>query len=241
MFNPHHAISIWINNDIFASTEDQYDHLVVEVTNLRMATPKRGALMKSKPPLRATAAIAALALFTIWITWQAKTLESRSQGAEQVSVMHHKPAPDFRLPALDGRTISLADYRGKKVVVSFWASWCGPCRLELPVLRSFFDKTYRRDGDFEILAINLDEDREAAEAAAEQAKLPFPVLLDPGQKIANAFGVQGIPALFVIDKTGHVDYGGVGFNPGLEYILAGQLGIDPKVLATGGPHVSASH
>jgi peroxiredoxin len=197
--------------------------------------------MQSKPPLRTTAAIAALALFTIWITWKAKTMESRSQGAEQISVMLHKRAPDFRLPALDGRTISLSDYRGKKVVVSFWASWCGPCRLELPVLRSLFDKTYRRDGDFEILGINLDEDREAAAAAAEQAKLPFPVLLDPGQKTANAFGVQGIPALFVIGKNGDVDYAGVGFNPGLEYILARQLGIDPKVLSAGGPHVSAGH
>lgn len=197
--------------------------------------------MKSEPRFRATAAIVGLALFTIWITWQAKSLESRSVGRGQVSAMLHKPAPDFRLPALDGRTISLTDYRGKKVVVSFWASWCGPCRLELPVLRSFFDKAYQRGGEFEILAINLDEGREAAEAAAEQEKLRFPVLLDPNQRIANAFGVQGIPALFVISKNGYVEYGSVGFNPGLEYILAGHLGIDPKVLGTGGPHVGTSY
>lgn len=197
--------------------------------------------MKSRPSPLAAIAICGLVVFTIWITWRAKSLESRSQISGSAVAMLHKPAPDFRLPALDGRTISLADYRGKKVVVSFWASWCGPCRLELPVLRSFFDKAYRRDGNFEILSINLDEDREAAETAAEQAKLPFPVLLDPGQKIANAFGVQGIPALFVIGKTGHVDYGGVGFNPGLEMLLAGQLGIDPKALAQGGFHGNAGH
>lgn len=67
------------------------------------------------------------------------------------------------------------------------------------------------------------------------------MLLEPGQKIANAFGVDGIPALFVIGKTGHVDYAAVGFNTGLEYILAQQLGIDPKILASGGQHVSAGH
>ncbi len=197
--------------------------------------------MKSRPSLPAAVAICGLVVFTIWITWRAKSLESRSQMSGPPVAMLHKPAPDFRLPALDGRTISLADYRGKKVVVSFWASWCAPCRLELPVLRSFFDKTYRRDGNFEILSINLDEDREAAEAAAEQIKLPFPVLLDPGQKIANAFGVQGIPALFVIGQTGKVDYGAVGFNTGLEMILAGQLGIDPKILTPGGFHGNAGH
>jgi peroxiredoxin len=197
--------------------------------------------MKSNPPLRAMGAIVALALFTTWITWKAKTLESRSQNKEQVSVMLHKPAPDFRLPTLDGRTISLSDYRGKRVVLSFWASWCGPCRLELPVLRSFFNKTYQRDGDFEILAISVDESREAAEVAAAQAKLPFPVLLDSDKKIADAFGVQAIPALFIIGKTGYVEYGGVGFNVRLEYILAGHLGIDPKLLSSGEPHVSAGH
>lgn len=197
--------------------------------------------MQSELSAGAKAAVAGLALFTIWITWKAKTMESRSQGEAQVSAMLHKAAPNFRLPALDGRMISLADYRGKKVVLSFWASWCGPCRLELPVLRSFFDKTYRRGGDFEILAVNLDEDREAAEAATEQAKLPFAVLLDPERKTADAFGVQGIPAVFVIGRSGRVEYGGVGFNAGLEYILAGQLGIDPRVLSTGGPRVSASH
>lgn len=62
--------------------------------------------MQTKPTLRASAAIAAVALFTIWITCEAKTLESHSQGAQQISVMLHKPAPEFRLSALDGRTIS---------------------------------------------------------------------------------------------------------------------------------------
>jgi len=203
---------------------------------------EKGAVNTNPGVSRRTAlAIGGLAVLTVWLTWRAKSLELHSQAYGQAVAILHKPAPDFQLPGFDGRTISLADYRGKKVVVSFWASWCGPCRVELPVLRSFFEKTYRRDGGFEMIAINLDTDREAAEAAAVQEKLPFPVLLDPGQKTANAFGVQGIPALFVIGTNGRVDYGQVGFNPGLEIILAGQLGIDPKVFTPGLQHVSPSH
>ena len=154
----------------------------------------------------------------------------------------HKRAPDFSLPALDGRTISLSDYEGKKkLVLSFWASWCGPCRLELPALRSFYERAHKPDTDFEFLAISIDDTREAAEAAVKETGLPFPVLLDLRQKAANAYNVYGIPTLFVIDKSGRVAYGGVGFNAGLEFILAGQLGIDPKTISPGAVNVPGGH
>jgi len=192
-------------------------------------------------PSRAVFAIGALALLSVWITWRAKSLESRLHSPAQAVAIINKPAPKFRLQALDGRAISLEDYRGKKVVVSFWASWCAPCRLELPVLRSFFDKAYRRNGNFEILTINLDESRDAAEEAAQQVKLPFPVLLDPGQKTANAFGVEGIPALFIIGANGRVDYAGVGFDASLEMNLARRLGVDTSIFLPGGAPESSRH
>ncbi len=165
---------------------------------------------------------------------------ARSQ-AISASALLHKPAPDFTLPTLDGRTISLADYRGKKVVLSFWASWCGPCRLELPVLRSFYEKTHKPGADYDLLAISLDEDRGAAEAAMNVLKLPFPVLLDTGQTTPGAYGVYGIPTLFVIDERGRVAYSSAGFNTNIEFILAHQLGIDPKIIAPGGPSGVAGH
>lgn len=192
--------------------------------------------MRSRPSPAAALSLAALAVFTIWITWRAKRLETGSQDSEAPVALLHKPAPDFSLPTLDGRTISLANSRGKNLVVSFWASWCGPCRLELPVLRSFYQRAHKADSDFDILTINLDDEREAAQRAANELKLPFPVLLDPQQKSVHAYGVFGIPMLFVIGKDGRVSYSTTGFNPSFEVMLATQLGIDPKVLAEGGPN-----
>jgi len=198
--------------------------------------------MRSRPPVSAVLAISALAVFTVWITWRAKTLERGSPAGDQAVALLHKPAPDFRLPALDGHVVSLAAERGKrKVVVSFWASWCGPCRMELPVLRSFYERTHKPDADFEIVAISLDTDRDPAERMANELKLPFPVLLDLSQKTARAYGVWGIPMLFIVDKSGRVSYSGTGFNPGFEFLLASQLGIDPKLLAEKGPSGNAGH
>jgi peroxiredoxin len=208
--------------------------------------------MLLRPPIVATAAIASLAIFTAWITWRAKQLEMGSGTGDQAIAVLHKQAPDFSLPALDGRTISAHDYRGKKLVLIFWASWCPPCRLELPVLRSFYERAHKPEADFEMLAISLDESREPAEAAAKEAKLPFPVLVDSSKKTADAYGVHSIPAMMIIDKTEEVTYAEFGFNTTTEFLLATQLGIDLKSVGpktpgdpggagTGGPDGKPSH
>ncbi|MFZ0595094.1 MAG: TlpA disulfide reductase family protein [Bryobacteraceae bacterium] len=198
--------------------------------------------MRSQPSARGVAGIVVLAAFTIWITERAKVLEKGPNHNYQALAILHKRAPDFSLPALDGRVISLSDYHGKKkLVLSFWASWCGPCRLELPALRSFYQRAHKSDTDFELLAISIDDTREAAKAAVEETRLPFPVLLDLRQTAANAYSVYGIPTLFIIDKNGRVAYGGVGFDARLEFILASQLGIDPKTISPGAADVRAGH
>src|SRR5579872_6930298 len=155
--------------------------------------------MNSRLSATARLAIAVLAVFTVWITWRAKALEMHERHSDGVIGVLHKPAPAFQLNTLDGRTVSLADYRGKKkVVLSFWASWCGPCRLEAPALREFYQDHTKSRGEFEILAINIDELRGDAREAANELQMPFPVLLDTHKNTAEAYEVSGIPTIFVI-------------------------------------------
>ncbi|HEU5409732.1 MAG TPA: TlpA disulfide reductase family protein [Candidatus Acidoferrales bacterium] len=181
--------------------------------------------MGAKLPPRAIAGIAVLVAFTVFITWRAKLLESNVTSLTQTPALVNKAAPDFSLETLDGAHVSLADYRGKRVVVSFWASWCGPCRLEMPELRSFYTQYHRNSEKFEFLAISLDENRADAAAFASHEKLPFPVLLDPHSATADAYGVDGIPTVFVVDEAGKVIFGQIGYNAGLNFVLGQELGI----------------
>lgn len=188
-----------------------------------------GTKIRSGPSFKAILAIAVLAIFTILINWRASVLEKSLEREGEQPELVDKVAPDFSATTLDGRTVSLADFRGqKKVVVSFWASWCGPCRMEMPGLIKFYKDNHNDSSDFEILAVSIDDDPKDASDFATAQKLNFPVLLDPLQKMANAYEVEGIPTMFVIDKDGKVIYGQEGFSMGMEYQLARELGIKLK-------------
>jgi peroxiredoxin len=189
--------------------------------------------MRGRPSIAAGLVLTALAVFTVWITWQAKKLESRLRGPNPSAALRGQAAPGFELTALDGRSVSLANYRGKNVVVSFWASWCAPCRREMPSLRSFYQRTHNAGSDYEVLAISLDETRAAAQNAATEWKIPFPVLLDSTGHVAGHYRVKGIPTLVVIDKLGKVQYAKTGFDIGTEFALAQQLGIKNYAPAPG--------
>jgi peroxiredoxin len=186
--------------------------------------PERG-----RPPIRLSSLqiilISALAVFTVYITWCAKTLERSIAKRDEASAIVAKPAPAFSLASLDGKTVSLSDYAGKKVVVSYWASWCGPCKVEMPELREFYNQHHKVNSNFEILAISIDENRSDAERYAAAEKLPFPVLLDPQSKTADAYAVEGIPTMFVIGKDGKVEYAHTGLQEGMQFRLMRELGI----------------
>jgi len=175
--------------------------------------------------VRAMAAIAALAAFTVWITWRAKALELGARHGNRPSALVGKAAPQFSLESLDGRRLSLADYHGKTLVVTFWASWCGPCRMEMPLLADFYQQSHNSGSDFEIVSISVDTEKSAAGNAAKTLKIPFPVLLDEGSHASDAYGVDSIPMMFVINKAGKITHSHVGFEPGLDILLAEQVGV----------------
>jgi peroxiredoxin len=192
-------------------------------------------------PVKAILGLIALAALTMFLTWRARVIEKTLQGQREEPTLVGKRAPDFSASTLDGRTVSLAEFRGqKKVVVSFWASWCGPCRLEMPGLIKFYKDHHDASSDFEILAVSIDENTKDAVDFAAAQKLNFPVLLDPRQKIADAYEVEGIPTMFIVDKDGKIISGQIGYDMTMEFRLAAMLGIKEKKRGGGGSDGGAS-
>jgi thiol-disulfide isomerase/thioredoxin len=111
-----------------------------------------------------------------------------------------KLAPDFTLNGLDGQEVSLSDLRGKPVLLNFWATWCGPCRIEMPFLQTIYEKWTGKD--LVLLAVNLQEDPGKVRAFIEDAGYSFPILLTSGNEVPLSYNIRGIPATFFIDADG---------------------------------------
>jgi thiol-disulfide isomerase/thioredoxin len=110
-------------------------------------------------------------------------------------------APNFTFPGLDGKMTSLADYKGKVVFLNIWATWCGPCREEMPSMEKLYKEL--KGGDFEILAISIDAlGAKVVAPFVKEYKLSFPVLLNPKGTIQILYGTTGVPESFIIDKEG---------------------------------------
>ncbi len=189
----------------------------------RRASNYNGVTMKT---VSATAliAVAALAAFTVWITARAKTLEEEFSSRGNAIDAVGKPAPAFSLPSLDGHMVSLTDYRGKKVLIVYWASWCSPCKAEMPALNRLYRGAAGTNFAFEILAVSVDEDRAEAEKFVRENSMPFPVLLDPGQKTVDRFHVESVPSMIVVDSSGTIIFGRSGFDQRSQLDLANKLG-----------------
>ncbi len=136
------------------------------------------------------------------------TEEVAPSTPEQATNPNAVPAPDFTLQTLDGESVSLSDYRGKLVMINFWASWCPPCNSEMPDLQSYYEQ--HQDEDFIILGVNYQDTPDKVQAFVEKYSVTFPILLDSDGRIANLFGVQGLPTSFFVDKEGNV----LGYQPG---------------------------
>jgi len=113
-----------------------------------------------------------------------------------------KTAPDFDLKDLNGKSISLKKYSGKVVLVDFWASWCGPCRKSFPWMNKV-QKEYGKKG-FEVVAINLDTERELVDEFLTKNKAQFKIALDPEGKTAERYGVIAMPSAYLVDGKGKI-------------------------------------
>jgi len=111
-----------------------------------------------------------------------------------------KAAPGFQLTDIDGQSISLSDFRGEPVLLNFWATWCGPCRSEMPYIQEVYDE--RSEPGLVILAINIGESLTTVEEFMQDYNLSFPVLLDLEGNVAEKYNIRGIPTTYFIDSDG---------------------------------------
>jgi peroxiredoxin len=120
----------------------------------------------------------------------------------QPKIQKGMPAPDFTLPDLEGRSITLSQFKGKIVFLNFWATWCPPCIEEIPSINKLNEKISR--DDFVILAVNIDQTgMDNIREFAKSKGMKFPVLLDPKSHVAaGKYGITGVPETFLIDRNG---------------------------------------
>ena len=139
---------------------------------------------------------------TVLVIILSLTLNNSSlEFSNQVAIEGDIPAPDFTFPGLDGKKVSLSDYKGKVVLVNIWATWCPPCVKEMPSMEKLYRKF--KGENFEILAVSIDETGLKAVAPfMEKTRLTFPALIDSKGTIKPVYRITGIPESFIIDKQG---------------------------------------
>ena len=122
--------------------------------------------------------------------------EKKSQASEP------KPAQDFTLKDLNGNDVKLSSFKGKAVIINFWATWCHPCREEIPDLQKGYDEN--KDNGLVILGVNIKENESKVSKFAKDYKMTYPILLDIDGTTSDAYRVFGIPMSFFIDRNGLV-------------------------------------
>lgn len=128
--------------------------------------------------------------------------------SDEIGLEKGEIAPDFELQTLDGETVKLSDLRGERVMVNFWATWCPPCRAEMPDMQKLHENT-----DVKILAVNLIDTESSPEVVPEflnELGLTFPVLLDEESKLANDYKIAAYPTSFLLDSNGRIQFKALG-------------------------------
>ena len=146
-------------------------------------------------------------------------VSSDTETRRYQSALTEKPAPDFMLRDLKGNQVSLSDFRGQPVVLNFWATWCMPCRVEIPYLEALYTKY--KDQGLVVIGMNTETDYMKVKRFAEP-RMTYTVLLD-GQTQAQAYDVSGIPCTYYIDRKGIIQHRSVGFGPGDEVMIEEKI------------------
>jgi peroxiredoxin len=130
-------------------------------------------------------------------------------------------APDFTLKSRSGENIKLSDLRGQVVMINFWASWCGPCRQEMPHLEKLSEEY--KDYGFALLGVNLDEKQPQAEKLLAQIPVSFPILFDPTSSVSKLYNVDAMPTTILLDRDGNLRHLHRAYRPGFEDIYSDQI------------------
>ncbi|UCB50610.1 MAG: TlpA family protein disulfide reductase [Deltaproteobacteria bacterium] len=143
--------------------------------------------------------LACIGILFIFLSIQLRAIEDPWKGLGVIRLSGHSP-PDFTLPTLDGGSMTLSDLKGKVVLINFWATWCPPCREEMPSL----ERLYRhfKYEKFTLLAVDIMEHPETVKTFAREYNLSFPILLDKKGEVSQKYAANALPTTYVIDKEG---------------------------------------
>jgi len=130
-------------------------------------------------------------------------------------------APDFTLKTTKGDNVRLSEHRGEVVLLNFWASWCGPCRQEMPLLDQL-NSRYSKLG-FSVVGVNVDKDSSLANKLLKDIPVAFPVLLDNEGTVSASYNVSAMPTTVIIDRDGNMRYLHKGYQPGYEQTYEQQI------------------
>ena len=142
-------------------------------------------------------------------------------GAQASQPVIGEPAPDFTLQSRAGDTVTLSALKGDVVVINFWATWCPPCRQEMPLLDQIYGR-YQRLG-FTLLGVNVEQDSRLADRFLDDVPVSFPILLDPTEEVGRLYQVPAMPTTVIVDRRGIVRFIHYGYRAGDEAIVQDEV------------------